>query len=128
VLAVPKGGAGRFTKVKKLMKIGFRKIVLCTVFASIATPVALAQSVDNPFNRGRYIAVTERAQPQFDPEPVRAGAFDVWASLGLSAEFNDNVFASTTNEESDTIFRIQPNVEARSNWSSHELNAGVSLD
>lgn len=110
------------------MKIGFRKIVLCTVFAGIATPVALAQSVDNPFNRGRYVAVTERAQPQFDPEPVRAGAFDVWASLGLSAEFNDNVFATTTNEESDTIFRVQPNVEARSTWSSHELNAGVSLD
>jgi hypothetical protein len=110
------------------MKIGFRKVALCTVFAGLAAPVALAQSTDNPFERGRYTAVTERPQPDFDPEPVRAGTFDVWASLGLSAEFNDNVFAQDINEESDTILRVQPAVEARSNWSSHELNAGVAID
>jgi hypothetical protein len=110
------------------MKIGFRKIVLCTVFVGVATPLAFAQSNDNPFSRGRYTAVTERSQPAFDPEPVRAGAFDVWASLGLSAEHNDNVFAQSDNEESDTIFRVQPGVRVNSNWSSHELNAGAAID
>ncbi len=110
------------------MKIGSRKYLLCGVFAGLAAPGAFAQSVDNPFNRGRYVSVTERPQPEFDALPMRAGAFDVWASLGLSAEYNDNVFASQNNEETDTIFRVQPRLEARSNWSAHELNAGVAVD
>jgi hypothetical protein len=110
------------------MKIGFKQIALSTAVATMAVPVALAQSADNPFLRGRYTAVTERPQPDFDPEVVRAGAFEIWSSLSLSAEYNDNIFASETNEESDTILRVRPQVDVRSNWSSHQLNAGVAVD
>jgi hypothetical protein len=110
------------------MKIVFKKIALSSAIAAIVAPAAMAQSTDNPFLRGRYTAVTERAQPDFDPEVVRAGAFEISSSLGLSAEYNDNIFASETNEESDTILRIRPQADIRSNWSSHQLNAGVSVD
>lgn len=111
------------------MKIGFQQFALSTALAAMAVPAAMAQSTgDNPFLRGRYTAVTERQQPEFDPEVVRAGAFEIRSSLGLSADYNDNIFASETNEKSDTIIHIRPQADARSNWSSHELNAGVSVD
>jgi len=113
------------------MTIGFKHIALSTALVGLVAPAAMAQSNDNPFLRGRYTAVTERSQGDFDPEPLRAGAFDIWARLGLSAEYNSNIFASpksADNDTSDAIFRANPEIEARSNWSSHELNAGVSVD
>jgi hypothetical protein len=113
------------------MKIGFKQIILTTVFAGLATPVAMAQSAENPFLRGRYVAVTERSQGDFDPEPLRAGAFEVWSSLGLSADYNSNIFAqpkSADNDTADTILRVNPQIEARSSWSSHALNAGLGVD
>ena len=110
------------------MKIDFKQIVLSTALVSLVAPAALAQTPDNPFARGRYTAVTERSQSAFDPEAVRVGAFELWSSLGLSAEHNDNVFATESNAVSDTIFRIRPEAELRSNWSSHELAIGASAD
>ncbi len=121
-------GAGRPVKVKKLMKIGFKQIILSTVFAGLAIPAALAQTPGNPFERGRYTAVTERRQADFDPEPLRAGAFEIWGSLGLDAAYNDNVFAEATGPDDDTIIHVRPVVEARSNWTSHALTAGVSVN
>jgi hypothetical protein len=115
-------------KVKKLMKLGFKQIVLTTVFAGLAAPAALSQTPDNPFLRGRYTSVTERSQAEFDPEVVRAGAFGIWSSLGLFAAYNDNIFAVDDNQEADTVIHVRPEVEARSTWSSHELNAGLLVD
>src|SRR5689334_23091975 len=103
------------------MKIGFKHIVLSTALASLAAPVAMAQSADNPFLRGRYVAVDQRHQNEFDPEPLHAGAFDIISSLGVSADYNDNIFAQSSNQDDDTIICIRPELEARSTWSSHEL-------
>jgi hypothetical protein len=115
-------------KVKKLMKFGFKQIILSTVFAGLAVPAALAQSPNNPFDRGRYTAVTERSQADFDPGPVRAGAYNIWASLGLSAAYNDNILATDNDPVDDTVFHVRPEVEARSDWTSHALNAGLRVD
>ena len=108
------------------MKLGLKHLLLTSAVAGILAPVASAQ--DNPFVRGRHVAVTERGQPEFDPEPVRAGGFDVISSLGLSGEYNDNVYGQFTNEVDDTIIRVRPQVEARSNWSVHALRGGASAD
>lgn len=110
------------------MKSGFKALMLTTAISAFIAPAALAQEGENPFLRGRYTAVTERGQPEFDPTPMRAGAFVIESSVGASAEYNDNIFAAPTNEQSDTIIRIQPNVVARSDWSAHELAAGLNVD
>ena len=110
------------------MKIGFKQIVLTTVFVGLSAPTAFAQAAGNPFERGRYTAVTERNQADFDPEAVRVGAFDVWSSLGLDAAYNDNIFAEATGPDDDTIVHVRPVVEARSNWTSHALTASLSVN
>lgn len=110
------------------MKIGFKQIALSTVFAGLSVPVAVAQSADNPFDRGRYTAVTERSQPDFDPEAIRAGSFNIASNLGLSAEYNDNIFFESEGPDDDTIIRVRPEIAAHSDWTSHALNAGVAVD
>ncbi len=107
------------------MKPSFKKLLFTTAIAATVAPIATAQ--DNPFIRGRYVDVTTRSQPEFDPEPIHAGAFDITSSVGVSAAYNDNIFAEPNNEDDDTIFRLTPRVTARSNWSVHELSAGLSV-
>ncbi len=104
------------------------KVAVCTFFAVLAAPAAIAQDNGNPFLRGRYIAVPERPQPEFDPVPVRAGAFQLDSSLGVGAEYNDNIYAQDINPTEDTILTFNPRVDARSTWSTHALGAGVNVD
>lgn len=110
------------------MKLRLNALMVSTALVAILAPGAVAQEGDNPFLRGRYTAVTERAQPELDPIPVRAGAFNINASIGASAAYNDNIFAEATNKDSDTIFRLQPQVDARSTWSTHEVAMGGAVD
>jgi hypothetical protein len=110
------------------MKLGFKQLLVTTALAGVLAPVASAQDNDNPFLRGRYTAVTERQQPEYDPEVIRAGSFQISSSLAGSVEATDNVFYQATNEESDTIFRIAPAVEARSDWTVHALTAGFTAE
>lgn len=86
---------------------------------------ALAQSSDY-YSRDKYEAVTERRQPEFDPEPIRLGAFVVNSSLSASISYTSNALGTSSNEESDTIARIGADVLARTNWSVHEIGASVS--
>lgn len=108
------------------MKPSLKQLLLTTAIAATIAPVAAAQ--DNPFLRGRYIDVTERSQEEFDPRPVRAGGFVVMSSVGVAAEYNDNIFAEETNEDSDTILKATPRILARSTWSVHELEAGAEFN
>lgn len=108
------------------MKFGLKHLLLTTALVGVLAPVASAQ--DNPFLRGRHTAVTERPQPEFDPEPIRTGSFTVDANLLAAAELNSNVYAQPSNEVDDTIIRIRPEVIARSNWSVHGLTAGARID
>jgi hypothetical protein len=110
------------------MRIGFKQLALSTALTGILAPLAMAQTPDNPFERGRYTSVTERRQPDYDPEPIRVGTFDLWSSLGLYAEYNDNVRAAESFAEEDTILRVNPEAELRSNWSSHALSIGGGIN
>lgn len=108
------------------MKLGLKHLLLTTALIGVLAPVASAQ--DNPFLRGRHEAVTQRAQPEYDPEPIRAGSFQISSSLLAAAEYNDNVFGQASNTVEDTVIRIRPEVVATSNWSVHALSAGASID
>lgn len=108
------------------MKLGLEHLLLTTALIGVLAPVASAQ--DNPFLRGRHQAVTERNQPEYDPEPIRAGSFVINSNLLAAAEYNDNVFGQSSNTVEDTIIRIRPEVVATSNWSVHAISAGASVD
>lgn len=108
------------------MKPSFKQLLLTTAIAATVAPMATAQ--DNPFLRGRHVDVTTRSQPDFDPQPIRSGSFVITSSLGVSAEYNDNVFAVPQFEDFDAILRVTPRFEARSDWTVHELSLGGAVN
>src|SRR5689334_2885758 len=108
------------------MKIGMKNLLATSALAAVIAPTASAQ--DNPFLRGRYTSVTERQQPEYDPEVIHVGSFDLSSSLAAGVETNDNVFFQQTGKEDDTVARISPAAEFRSTWSVHSLTAGITAE
>jgi hypothetical protein len=90
--------------------------------------IAMAQQGDDFFRRDRYESVRDRYQEDFDPEPLRLGAFRSNSRLEVGARATDNVFADATAEESDVIARIAPTVDLNSDWSRHELGGRAEIE
>lgn len=111
--------------------IAHRRVLLAGLaIASIAAAApATAQNVEQAgeaysnFRRDRNVSVRQRPHPGYEALGLRAGAFMVWPKVSASVERNDNIFATATNEQDDTIFRVTPEVSATSLWSRHALNA-----
>ncbi|MFC4723676.1 outer membrane beta-barrel protein [Glycocaulis abyssi] len=96
-----------------------------TVTAGGAFSVGAAADADAQWlwDRDRNVSVTQRPRPEYDALGLRSGAFIWRPALELGVEFNDNIFATATNEESDTIFVIAPSVTVDTTWSRHAFNA-----
>jgi len=103
------------------MKYGTSLVVLS--FALLAANAAQAQ--DSNFARDRNIAVTERIPPEYEPQGLRWGVFDVSPSLDIELNSNDNIYYSDINEVSDTYSAITPAVRIASDWGRHQLSASL---
>lgn len=69
------------------------------------------------------ISVRDRSRPEYDPQGVRFGGFNLHGSLDLGATSSDNIFAEETGEDDDTIFTAGLHGRLESGWSRHELVA-----
>lgn len=74
------------------------------------------------------LPVSERMAADHAPIGVRAGSFLVIPKVELTETYNDNIYATDTNEESDFVTSIRPEVAVRSNWNRHALNALAKAD
>lgn len=77
------------------------------------------------FERDRYEAVTDRSQPEFDAAPIRLGAFNASPRLRAGVGSTSNLFASATDETSDTYLLARPSVDINSTWSRHAIGASL---
>ncbi|MCA8899819.1 MAG: outer membrane beta-barrel protein [Hyphomonas sp.] len=100
--------------------------LLTVASGAMITSLAGAQGQNDYYSREKYEAVSDRYQPAFDPEPIRVGAFRVNATGIVGATASSNVYATPTNEESDVIARVGGNLDARTDWSAHEVGASLS--
>jgi hypothetical protein len=83
---------------------------------------AASQSADI-FARDRAVAVRDRPHPDYEALGVRAGTFMAYPRVQFDAEYNDNVFATATREQSDWVVRVRPELALESGWSRHALSA-----
>jgi hypothetical protein len=76
------------------------------------------------------VSVRDRPREEYDPLGKRFGGFTLNASVALAAGTTDNLFATETGEESDTILSLSPSARLASNWSRHALvlEAGGRLE
>ena len=88
---------------------------------SFAAVQSYASAQESYFERNRYTSVTERAQPEFDPIPIRLGQFEARPELDAEVGYRSNLYATSQNETEDTLIVLRPSVTAQSTWSRHDL-------
>jgi hypothetical protein len=93
--------------------------------AAVAALVAYGAEGQEP---DPNVPVTARPRPDYDPLGIRAGGFLIFPSVTVDGAYNDNIFASDDNEESDFIFTFGPRIDVRSNFPRHGLNFTVQSD
>ena len=100
--------------------------VLAAALSWGAMPAAAQDNSGDNFNRDRNVSVRARPKPEYDAAGIRMGGMWLYPELSVGAEFTDNVFATSTDTEEDTILHARPEVELRSRWTTHELVLGVA--
>ena len=110
---------------KRLLLLGAAAIAFLPATANAQSLRGALNSAEpqSNFARDRNVGVRQRAHPGYEAVGLRAGAFMVWPKLNATVERNDNIFASETNEQDDTVFHIAPEISAQSTWSRHFLSA-----
>ena len=72
--------------------------------------------------------VMSRQRPELDPLGLHVGAFFIFPSLTNGLTYDDNVFATENDEESDFLYTLSPNVAVKSDWNRHALAASAGAD
>jgi hypothetical protein len=86
---------------------------------SVAPP--LSTTAKSSFSRDRNTSVMQHSREGYEARGLRAGTFLVFPKVTVTAERNDNIFAAATNEVSDTVWHVQPEVAFNSDWARHAL-------
>ena len=76
----------------------------------------------------RHETVTSRKRPAYDPVGLPLGSFRVYPSVDAELLHDDNVLATSDNEESDSAYVLAPRILVESGWSRHDLSAGLDVD
>lgn len=76
----------------------------------------------------RGASILDRPRPELDPLGIRQGGFLIFPKIELGTTYDDNVFASDTNEEGDFLFQVLPSVAVRSDFNRHQLRFGAGAD
>ncbi|TKW61357.1 MAG: hypothetical protein DI628_01650 [Blastochloris viridis] len=85
-------------------------------------------AVSGVYAQTEVIPAGERMAADHAPMGIRAGSFLVIPKVELVETYNDNIYASSNNEESDFVTSVKPEVSVRSNWSRHALNAKAGAE
>lgn len=101
---------------------------LAAVLVAAVPQAAAAQDSATSFKRDKHTSVRQRPRPDYEAAGVRLGAFMAYPRLTAEVERNDNIYAVATAEETDTIWRVKPELALRSNWSRHSLGAFASAN
>ena len=106
-----------------MLSLKTQSIIAVAVFGLTA---GYADAQSDFYSRDKYEAVKDRRQAEFDPDPVRLGAFVVNSDATIGVATTDNVFASNGNtpeeaEESDVIYGGSAGARARTDWTNHEI-------
>lgn len=74
------------------------------------------------------LSVIERERKTLDPLGIPVRTFLFHPGMNVNVHYDDNIFRSRTNEQSDLITIINPTAELVSNWNIHELRIYADAD
>jgi hypothetical protein len=107
-----------------------RAFLVCSIaaLAVIGAAAVPAPSAAQPKNERPTVedeSVENRARPEYDQLGIRLGGFTFLPRVGVEERYNDNIFATERGTKDDFITVLTPQAVLRSNWSSHEVYAGM---
>lgn len=101
------------------------RLLMCSAaMACIALTVpqaVQAQDLNTNFKRDKNVSVRQRPRPDYEATGQKAGGFTLYPRVTVDVERNDNIYAVATDETTDTIWRVKPELAVRSDWSRHAL-------
>ena len=91
------------------------------LLAALACPaIAHAQSAGY-FDRNNNVSVLNRPRPEWQALGVNVGTFSVFPSLTIAPEYDDNIFASSSDKQGDLVTVVNPAVLVESNWARNQV-------
>ena len=100
-----------------------QNLLLALLVFALAQP-ALAQ-VLNPDD---VMVARRRVVDEESSRGIRAGSFIFSQGLNLNLLHDDNIFRTSTGEDSDLITQVKPALAVEANWARHGLFLGVNGD
>ncbi len=100
--------------------------VLSATGQAIAQPQGQSEPTDY-FRRDRNTSVSDRQKQRSEDLGWRAGGFWIKPQLLLAAGYNDNIAASETNTEANTVYQAELEVDIESDWGRHELHGSIDV-
>lgn len=93
-------------------------------FGGRGTPdgaINLRRTTTEAYTVARGQSVAERERPDFAPTPIDVGSLQLFPALYAGGYYDSNIFANSTNEKSDFIWKVDPVVNLQSNWGRHAV-------
>lgn len=112
--------------MNKILSYAFVAVVVATV--QMVPQIASAQSEGGLFDRTRNVSVQDRSRPEYESNGIQSGAFIYTPQLAVTAEFDNNIYATETNKINDTIAVLHPSLGVQSTWSVHSLSASANVE
>jgi hypothetical protein len=101
-----------------------RRLVLTGLFVLTAPTLALAQS-GSYFDRNNNVSVLDRPRPDYQALGIDVGGFQIFPSVTVATQYNDNIFA-TPDPIGDLIIAVTPTVDVNSNWSRDAIRLAAT--
>ncbi|MCH2546359.1 MAG: outer membrane beta-barrel protein [Alphaproteobacteria bacterium] len=101
--------------------ISTRRFITVAAFALTSTGLthtAYAQYVPEEQD---VISVSEQRIPEYEPDGMRFGQFEFLPAIEIEEKYDDNIYRTSNNEESDFITRVKPSALMQSDWKNHQL-------
>ena len=104
-----------------------------SIFASLAALSAVgvcgtaqAQQVSGPesyYPTNAPVGVRERARPDYAALGIPLGAFELYPTLLITPQYDDNIFVADHGRTSDLITAVSPSLTLASNWARNAVSA-----
>lgn len=104
--------------------LGVLAAALCVAGVTSAAPI----TTDNAFGRDRNTSVRDREKPEYEARGMRAGRFVFFPEFDLASRYDDNVFAESTAQDSDSVTSARLSALLRSDWRRHAFNFSAAAE
>lgn len=86
-----------------------------------AESILVQPALPDDFDRGRNVAVLQRARPDYDPIGIRTGSFEFFPQVTVAGGYSTNIYYARTDKVDAPYVSVNPAFRLESDWSRHAI-------